>query len=445
MNVDLSGFYQIAIALAEHYDSMYYVRIEDGTFIEFVAPKLLARWEHPKDGKDFFDFARKGAEKVVHPDDLEKVLRLHTKENILAVLGKQRSYSIACRLILDGKIVHMRHVFIKCEDNEHILCCMENIEAEYQEKAEQKKNLQSAERMARRDELTGIKNKNAFTEQSQIMDNRIKSERDYLKFGIVMCDVNDLKIINDTRGHSFGDEAIQRTSRMICDVFKHSPVFRVGGDEFVAIISDHDYEQRETLLEILKEESYQNKLTRTGPVVACGMAIFEPDNDKEFADVFKRADSSMYENKKEIKSTIPNERLPKKAIFNNSPITTERKRMLDGLFGSFLTMAGDGYVFLDDMKYDFSRWAISLVNDFGLKNEYIYAADKVWESFIHPEDLPAYQEVITRILSGNEEPHPLVYRVRKPDGTYIPVTFRGFVLNDGDGNPDYFGGIIIPK
>ncbi|MCR4735345.1 MAG: diguanylate cyclase [Treponema sp.] len=445
MNVDLSGFYQIAIALAEHFDSMYYVHLETGKFVEFVAPKMLDFWNLDKNETNFFKLAKNAAENFVHPDDSERILKFHERESIISNLSNKKSVSSNCRLIIDGKVIHARYVFMKCDDEEHVLFCIENVEAEYQEKAEQRKTLLSAERMARRDELTGIKNKNAFTEESQTMDKRIKNESHHLKFALVVCDLNNLKLMNDTRGHSFGDEAIQSTSRMICNVFSHSPVFRIGGDEFVALLFNHDYEERDRLLEDLINQSYENKKTRTGPVIACGMAVFDADKDKEFADVFNRADSLMYENKKESKGLISNKKTYKKIVPNKTPITDERKRLLDGLFGSFMTIAGDGYVFLDDMKYDFSRWALSLINDFGMESEYMYAAEKIWEKYIHPDDLKMYQEVIGKILSGKAEVHPLDYRVRKPDGKYIPVTFRGFVLNDNDGKPDYFGGIIIPK
>jgi diguanylate cyclase (GGDEF)-like protein len=268
MNVDLTGFYQIAISLASHYDSLYYVEIESGDFIKFTPSKLLSAINLPESGTDFFTLATKEANKSVHPDDLEDVLSLLNKEAILEALSKKKSYSVTFRLFLDGKTIHVRHVNLMCEDKKHILCCLENIEAEFQEKAEQKKNLQSAERMARRDELTGIKNKNAFAEQSLILDNRIKEEGKYFQFGIVMCDVNDLKMINDTRGHSFGDEAIQRTSRIICDIFKHSPVFRIGGDEFSVILQNDDLQNRDALLKQFSEamaEISASAQKRVGP------------------------------------------------------------------------------------------------------------------------------------------------------------------------------------
>lgn len=442
MDIDVTGFYQISIALSDYYDCMYYVDIESELFMEFLPSRLFKDIPHQKSGNRFIKFARTTARKYVHPNDLKKIISIYDKKKLQELISNGTPYSVPIRLVLNDKIIHTRHVIIICEDKKHILSCIVNIENEVQEKAEQKHHLMSAERMARRDELTGIKNKNAFTEQSQIIDKKIRKNPSSWEFGVVMCDVNNLKTINDTRGHSFGDEAIQKASQMICEIFKHSPVFRIGGDEFIVLLKDNDYKNREELLALLREESITNKKTRVGPVVASGLAVYEPGRDKEFSDVFNRADSLMYENKMELKTIT--EIIQKTAVKNN-PITKERKRMLDGLFESYLTIAGDGYVFLNDMKHDFSRWAISLVDDFGLKSEYMYAADKIWEKFIHPDDLPEFRNVMKKILVDHFEVNPVSYRVRKPDGTYILVTFRGFVITDINNTPDYFGGIIVPK
>lgn len=81
---------------------------------------------------------------------------------------------------------------------------MENIEREFREKEEQQANLQSAQRLARRDELTGVKNKKAYAEEVQKIEERIAAADGDCSFGVVMCDINDLKLINDTRGHRVG-------------------------------------------------------------------------------------------------------------------------------------------------------------------------------------------------------------------------------------------------
>ena len=90
--------------------------------------KLLKDLNIPKQGDDFFTFARNNAPKVVHPDDLELVLKIHDKEDILKILSENDEYTVGCRLIINGKIIHVRHIDIMCEDkitygNSGFRCC----------------------------------------------------------------------------------------------------------------------------------------------------------------------------------------------------------------------------------------------------------------------------------------------------------------------------------
>ena len=444
MKDDKEALSQIALTLTHHFDSLYYIDIESGNYTEYIPHKLFKGLDIPAYGEDFFSEVQESASKCVHPDDLELVIKLHDKEAMLDRLYSNKSYSVVYRLILHGNIMHMRHFELMCDDRKHIICCLENIEEEFRRKEEQEKDLQSARRMARMDALTGIRNKTAFTEYIATVDERIKAAPESCHFGVIMCDVNDLKKINDTRGHSFGDEAIQRTSRLICDTFDHSPVFRVGGDEFVVVLDGRDFDMREQLLAKLREESLANKRSRSGPVVACGMAVFDRVSDDRFEAVYKRADMEMYENKNELKSM----KIVDYFMGMNSmdiPINAERKRLLDGMFGALYTVAGEGYVYLNDLKHDFSRWSLTLVDDFGMQSEYMYHADKYWQKHIHPDDMNTYQEAIDAVLCGNAEVRPIRYRARRADGTYAVCHTRGFVLSDKDGNPEYFGGIIIAE
>ena len=444
MGKEEEAFKQIGLTLAKHFDSVYYVDIESGRYEEFVHMKQLEDLRIPNRGEDFFEDSVENAASCVHPDDLELIGQLNDKEEILKSFSEQNSFSSVYRLIVNGKTMHMRSIKIMCEDKKHMLCCLESIEEEIRVKKERDRDLQSARREARHDDLTGVKNKNAFREFAASIESRIASADRAFPFGVVMCDVNDLKLINDTRGHSFGDEAIQRTSRMICGVFEHSPVFRVGGDEFVAVLTGRDYENREMLHKKLIEESIANKKSRSGPVVASGLAVYEADRDSGFEDVYKRADRQMYANKSELKSmnTVEGNAGSKKS---GIPIPDYRKRLLDRMFGALLTVAGEGYIYLCDMKYDFSRWSLSLVDDFGMESEYMYDAGSIWQTHIHPDDMEAYCGVVDSVLGGNPEMHPLLYRARRLDGTYVLLTTRGFVLSDPDGEPEYFGGIIVPE
>ncbi len=444
MNDNLNEYSQIGMAMARHFDSVYYVDTETGEYTEFVSMQALEDIDASKKGNDFFGDIRESAKKLVHPDDLSSVLEILDKDMAFSILNKNESYSTVFRLLSNGRVEHVRHLEIVCEDRRHIIYCLENIEEEVRRKREQEQDLQSAKRMARLDELTGIRNKNAFMEYVKSIDDKISADVLDEPFAIVMCDVNDLKVINDTRGHNFGDEAIQRTSRMICDTFKHSPVFRVGGDEFVAVLIGEDYIQREMLFQKLKEESLANKRSRSGPVVASGLAVIDPSADKCFNDVYEHADRLMYENKSELKAMHVRDGFANMEKIQ-APIPDGRKRLLDGLFGALYTVVGEGYVYINDMKYDFSRWSLSLIDDFGMESEYMYHADQIWQDYVHPDDIPAYREAVDAVLCGNAEVHQVFYRARKADGNYVLLTTRGFVLSDADGEPEYFGGIIIQQ
>ena len=123
-------------------------------------------------------------------------------------------------------------------------------------------------------------------------------------FGVVVFDLNFLKETNDTYGHDVGDKLIATSAKLIADVFKRSPVFRIGGDEFVAVLQYIDLENCEELLKHLDTTCANTFIQETGnaPIsIASGFAIFDREQDKSLSDVFKRADKAMYENKRKNK------------------------------------------------------------------------------------------------------------------------------------------------
>jgi len=132
------------------------------------------------------------------------------------------------------------------------------------------------------------------------MDQRI-ADGEVSEFGVVVFDVNDLKEINDTQGHGVGDQAIRDACGLICRCFKHSPVFRIGGDEFAVILEGDDYTNRNELLDVFEKMMSEN--AREGkPVVSFGCALFNPLQDKSMSTVFERADEIMYHRKTMMKN-----------------------------------------------------------------------------------------------------------------------------------------------
>ncbi len=153
--------------------------------------------------------------------------------------------------------------------------------------------------IASRDALTGVKSRHAYQEKERELDEQI-GNRTAVDFGIVVCDLNGLKLINDEFGHKAGDERIRQASRLICELFSHSPVYRNGGDEFVVYLAGRDYEDRAQLMQALHDRSVAN--IETGDVVVSGgLAVFDRNADARLRPVFDRADAAMYKEKQLLK------------------------------------------------------------------------------------------------------------------------------------------------
>ncbi len=158
----------------------------------------------------------------------------------------------------------------------------------------------TAKETAFKDPLTGAKSKHAYLLHEQEMDASI-SEGRAGDFAVLVCDVNGLKKINDTQGHKAGDEYIRQSFVMICDIFQHSPVYRIGGDEFVVVLSGRDYVIRRELVLALHDRSVEH-IGKGGVVISGGLSEYMQGGDLSFHSVFERADALMYEEKKLLKS-----------------------------------------------------------------------------------------------------------------------------------------------
>ena len=157
---------------------------------------------------------------------------------------------------------------------------------------------------AKKDMLTGVGSKAAYVSKVNLL-NMGMSEGD-IEFALVMVDMNKLKDINDSCGHKAGDQYIRGCCRMVCEVFKHSPVYRIGGDEFIVVLQGHDYKERHALVEELRE-NFDKKYNQTElkPWFRYSAAVGMAENasyDTTVDPVFKRADNAMYEDKKCFKS-----------------------------------------------------------------------------------------------------------------------------------------------
>ena len=258
---------------------------------------------------DFFSETKENIKKFVHPDDQEFAESLFDKETMLKNLEYKSSYSFKYRLMIKGKPRYFSFTVFRAGDNQHIVVCDKDVHdeitaesARLKKQKDSLKALKTEKELARRDELTGVKNKTAYMELASSVQGNIDNGLDYLTFALVVCDINNLKEVNDLEGHRAGDEYIKECCNFICGIFAHSPVFRIGGDEFVVFLRGNDFSIKEALVEKFKKEITNNAEAKKGPVVAIGMSTYKPESDVSVSDIFERADNLMYENKRNLKT-----------------------------------------------------------------------------------------------------------------------------------------------
>jgi len=153
----------------------------------------------------------------------------------------------------------------------------------------------------------------AYMDQMTRMHNRTCFNVDFAKLSenptdvaILNFDLNNLKYVNDTFGHSFGDLYIKSCATIINEIFDGiGKCYRVGGDEFVALIkkaSSIDIPHYLAMLESNVDASNRDhKDFKIKMQIAYGYAVYDSNMDKNLEDTYNRADKMMYENKKEKK------------------------------------------------------------------------------------------------------------------------------------------------
>lgn len=209
-----------------------------------------------------------------------------------------KELNVVAKRIAEGNF----DVSIKCTSDDEVGELADSLRkmAEYL-----KKYVSTLNSLAYCDSMTGVRNKTAYHEIEKRLDEKIAENTAH--FAVAVFDVNNLKITNDFYGHMTGDDLIIKVSKQICQTFKHSPVFRIGGDEFVAILETKDFDEYESLVEQFRQDMKMQRMKEYPelPVsVACGVAVYDADKDRSFTDVFQRADDMMYRNKIIMKKEI---------------------------------------------------------------------------------------------------------------------------------------------
>ena len=292
-------FSDISTALAQRYAVIYHVNTVTDHYTEYSTSAQYSWVKEGSEGNSFFTECEDNMKTSIYEEDQAMMFASMNKDNLLNTIAVFGQVNLTYRLMIEGAPQYVSLYAVRAaEDSDYIIIAVSNIDKfKRMELA-----LNNAVEMVGRDSLTGVKSKHAYVEAEEELDSQI-SNSEQPPFAIVMCDLNGLKEVNDFIGHKAGDEYIRSASAIICNSFSHSPVFRIGGDEFAVILKGRDYDNRSELMDqMLKklEESKNNGLK----LFAVGISDFDPDMDIRVQDVFERADRLMYEDKLKCKKAV---------------------------------------------------------------------------------------------------------------------------------------------
>lgn len=161
---------------------------------------------------------------------------------------------------------------------------------------------QQIQHIATVDQLTGIYNRHKF-EQLLILEME-RSKRFGQQLSLIIIDIDNFKIVNDTYGHDCGDEVLNHLVKIVQENIRQIDVFaRWGGEEFLILSPGTDFENIQLLAEKLRLAVEQTEFPKvTSITISQGVATFEKED--RFDDLFKRADQGLYWAKKHGRNQV---------------------------------------------------------------------------------------------------------------------------------------------
>ncbi len=155
-----------------------------------------------------------------------------------------------------------------------------------------------AMQLAMQDGLTKLGNRRSFDEQ--IKRTMAQATRRHTRVGLILCDLNKFKAINDSFGHNIGDNVLVNFAQALCQSVRDTDcIFRFGGDEFAVIVADASEQSLATIEQRIYHATARDPLLAKYNVTSSlGLAFMnKADNPISF---FQRADAALYSQKMNI-------------------------------------------------------------------------------------------------------------------------------------------------
>jgi len=163
-------------------------------------------------------------------------------------------------------------------------------------------------RLSNTDVLTGLYNRRYFDNEFERELKR--SGRSSNMLSVIMLDIDDFKVINDTFGHQVGDEYLKKAAQILISVFKRESdiVARYGGEEFIVLLpgmnADHARQLAEDLQDKIKAMTIDHQGNKVGATISSGIICCVPDVNTISDSIISGADQALYMAKQEGRDRV---------------------------------------------------------------------------------------------------------------------------------------------
>ena len=162
------------------------------------------------------------------------------------------------------------------------------------------------EKLASRDPLTGAFNRRLFEDEMLRLQSRCKRTGD--KFSLLLIDVDNFKLINDTHGHLIGDEILQNLAKIVLSSIRTEDYFaRYGGDEFCVLLPSTNTNEAHAFANRLREAYAYSEFVVNDKVINSSISVGIVNSSQvelEFKTLLLAADQALYQAKKNGKNNV---------------------------------------------------------------------------------------------------------------------------------------------
>ena len=283
---------EIVESIASTYNTIHLIDLEKQTFLEIIAmPMVKEYFEKNRETKDLQALFKGAMQLTTRSEFLDKVLNFVDLDTLPIRLRNRKIITEEYMGVVHG---WLQAGFIPVKVNEEGLPTVVLFTTLVID--EQKRREENLIRISKTDELTRLYNRRAY--ENDIMELQFSGiPKDFV---LVSMDVTGLKKINDSLGHAAGDELLQGAAQSMLYAFStRGKVYRIGGDEFMAMLYANEDEVNQMLSDLDESTKIFKGHFVQGIVLARGVVTREELPDATILEVEKLADQRMYKNKSE--------------------------------------------------------------------------------------------------------------------------------------------------